>query len=363
MSVVFPVRANNCFRHTEQSMKRQRVRSDHQSHQGVPRSNPILILMTSQQAKRTRMLNELTIEITQQCPNECLHCSSKSSWGSMNAIEPDQIIAFAKEAKSLGLCEIALSGGEPVAHPYFSRIVSDLQSIGLYVVLYTTGIRQIDSKRDSIVWDSESVSPNKVIYSIFSHKPYIHNEITQMIDSHQLTLASLRSTIKSNIPCEVHIVPMATNIVEIETTINWLLDLGVMKISLLRLVRQGRARDNWNKILPAADDWALFCHWALKAHSRWGARVRLGVPLAKIAGQYMTCHAGREKMLVRSDGAIFPCEAFKDSKINNFQIGELSSSSFDQILATFKKKLQNEYFNIDTNQEFCPAQMHYLKEI
>lgn len=309
------------------------------------------------------MLNELTIEITKQCPMECLHCSSRSNWASLKALEPEPIISFAKEAKSLGLCEIALSGGEPLAHPFFSTIVSNLQSLELYVVLYTTGIRQIDSKRNSIVWELESVFPNKVIFSVFSHLSNIHDEITQIEGSHQLTCTALYNTLKANIPCEVHIVPMSTNITEIETTIDWLLDLGVGKVSLLRLVRQGRARDNWNKISPASDDWTHFCHWASKAHSHYGDRVRFGVPLANIAGQYMTCHAGRGKLLVRSDGAIFPCEAFKDTITNNFQIGELTSSSIEQILNTFKQGLQNKHFDINTKQDCCPAQIFHINEI
>lgn len=309
------------------------------------------------------MLNELTVEITQQCPIECLHCSSRSSWGSLKILEPELIISFAKEAQMLGLCEIALSGGEPLAHPSFSTIVSNLQSLGLSVVLYTTGIRQIDSKRSSIVWESELASPNKVIYSIFSHHPNVHDEITQIKGSHELTFEALRNTLKANIPCEVHIVPMATNIVEIETTIDWLLDFGVEKVSLLRLVRQGRARDNWSKLSPKSDDWLQFCHWASKAHSRSGDRVRFGVPLASIAGQYMTCRAGRGKLLVRSDGAIFPCEAFKDAISNNFKIGELTSSSIEQVLNTFKQGLQNKYFDKNTEQDYCPAQIYHINEI
>lgn len=309
------------------------------------------------------MLSELTIEITKQCPMECLHCSSRSSWGSLKVLEPEPIISFAKEAKILGLCEIALSGGEPLVHPSFSAIVSNLQSLELYVVLYTTGIRQIDSRRSSIVWNSESAFPDKVIFSVFSHLSHIHDEITQIEGSHQLTSDALHNTLKANIPCEVHIVPMLTNIVEIGTTIDWLLDLGVEKVSLLRLVRQGRARDNWNKISPASDNWVQFCHWASNAHSRYGNRVRFGVPLANIAGQYMTCHAGREKLLVRSDGAIFPCEAFKDTLTRDFQIGELTSSSIEQILNAFKQGLQNEHFYINTKQDFCPAQIFHINEI
>ncbi len=65
-------------------------------------------------------LQELTLEITRECVNRCLHCSSMAvpAAGGTPA-DATAIRRLAAEAAELGLRSLAISGGEPFLHPQF----------------------------------------------------------------------------------------------------------------------------------------------------------------------------------------------------------------------------------------------------
>ena len=58
-------------------------------------------------------LNEITIEVTQQCPNRCIYCSSLSDMEKSGALVFDTICKVVDEARELGAKSVSLSGGEP----------------------------------------------------------------------------------------------------------------------------------------------------------------------------------------------------------------------------------------------------------
>lgn len=68
-------------------------------------------------------LQEISIEITQQCPNNCIHCSSYSSWDKSQTLPFEIICSVISDAVALGAKTICISGGEPFLHPRLKEIV------------------------------------------------------------------------------------------------------------------------------------------------------------------------------------------------------------------------------------------------
>ena len=58
-------------------------------------------------------LNEITIELTQQCPNHCIYCSSLSNMEKNECLDYAAIIRVVDDAVILGAKTVSLSGGEP----------------------------------------------------------------------------------------------------------------------------------------------------------------------------------------------------------------------------------------------------------
>lgn len=101
-----------------------------------------------------------------------------------------------------------------------------------------------------------------------------------------------------NILPTIHIVPMSINIDTIENTIKTCLELGIRKIKILKLVVQGRCI---NKFIPNRNKLI-----ALYEKFNNTPEVNFGFPFKH------ECIAGREKIVLLSNGNIIPCETYKD---------------------------------------------------
>ncbi len=90
---------------------------------------------------------EITIEITQYCPNRCSYCSSNASPKGKH-LETKKILLFLKEQKNV--TRINISGGEPLAHPDFYKILQTCYLITSNVYVYTNAIRQLIFNSDIV---------------------------------------------------------------------------------------------------------------------------------------------------------------------------------------------------------------------
>ncbi len=70
------------------------------------------------------------------CNLTCTYCFTESSPGvAKRAMDPDQIIRIAREAKELGYTEFGITGGEPFLLPYMVDLLKELGSIGPTIVI------------------------------------------------------------------------------------------------------------------------------------------------------------------------------------------------------------------------------------
>lgn len=113
---------------------------------------------------------------------------------------------------------------------------------------------------------------------------------------------------------EGHFVPNRLNQNQIEETLQFCIGLGVSKVSFLRLVNHGRARENSDKLLLSNEQIADIKCKLVKILNENKYSIRIGVPLL---GETEECHceAANGKLNIRYDGKVFPCEVFKNNGV------------------------------------------------
>ena len=87
------------------------------------------------------MVKDLCFEVIEKCLNNCMFCSSKSSYDKKQIIEFDdfkKVIDYFM--KNGGIEELSLSGGEPFLHPDIIKMVKYAKSLGIRVVIFTSGV-------------------------------------------------------------------------------------------------------------------------------------------------------------------------------------------------------------------------------
>ena len=109
---------------------------------------------------------EVTIEITDYCPNKCDYCSTNADPIRKNIIGLKEIKEFLNTIDSID--RINISGGEPLSHPDFYRILELCESHTDNVWVYTNAIKQMMYNTDIIkevkVEANVCLTPGRSVY-------------------------------------------------------------------------------------------------------------------------------------------------------------------------------------------------------
>lgn len=299
---------------------------------------------------------EISIEVTEECHQKCIHCSSEAGdkWDNELAFhEIEQIIRMGKEF--LGTEVVSLSGGDPTLRSdiveLVNLIVNDLK---LNVLIYSSGVvlepghcEKVDGgykgstdariplsctelfQQITKIMHSDDEN-NKMIYSLEGGNVFSHEFITRVQDSWNCLWQTIRDTLEEGIYTEIHTCPMTTNMNELEEMYDLLCKESVNRWSLLRLVPQGRASkadylltDQYEfRRLIGIIEKILFKQNELKAEGEFATEVRVGDPLnffGCICGDdnpiipMTTCNAAKNRLLIRANGETQFCAALKHS--------------------------------------------------
>ena len=91
--------------------------------------------------------------------------------------------------------------------------------------------------------------------------------------------------------------------------------LGVSKVSVLRLVLQGRALENLSLVKLTNEENVEVARFIRTLHDSNSGKVRIGLPYSD-SNCRIYCKAATDKINIRYDGNVYPCEVFKDDILN-----------------------------------------------
>ena len=258
-------------------------------------------------------MNEITIEVTQQCPNYCIYCSSLSDMEKTEQMDYATITQVVDDVVALGAKTVSLSGGEPFLREDIVEIVDYIQGKGLNVRLYSSGIYSENGRYTSIPTALLEAVKGKLDALIFNYEAIDATLYATIMGTEVANLELLDETIHCaialGIPVEAHLVPMHCNFRQIPDVLSKLYSMDVKNVSLLRLVPQGRVLENKELVELSTDEQEELKQILAKCEDTYQGKIRLGLPFS---AKRAACGTGSVKLTVRYDGYVFPCEAFKD---------------------------------------------------
>jgi len=313
------------------------------------------------------MLNEVSIEIIRKCPNNCIHCSSLSDKDSAEIFKYEDFISIINDAKKLGTKTICLSGGEPFLHPNIIEMINYLHNIGLNSNVYTSGIifdknmNYASLSKELLNSIAEKIS--KLIFNIESSNADTYDKIMGTLGCFTLMQQSVRTANSLGIVTEAHFVPMKLNIDEIESIVEFCKELGLSKISFLRLVIHGRAQLYEKEISLSLEEIIHIKNKLDLLQKQSNIDIRIGVPLSTNNNCHK-CEAAIGKLNIKYDGYVFPCEVFKNTRDSFLPNGQKPDNVYTASLidiynnSPYLKYVReaSEQYAHDNNSETCIGQ-------
>ena len=265
------------------------------------------------------MLSEISIEILQRCPNRCIYCSSHSNPQATHIIPFEIIKNVIDDAKSLGCKTVCLSGGEPFLHPQILDIISYIAKQQLTCYVYTSGIYMKDEVYSSL--PNEYIEAirgmvDKVIFNVEADSSTLYDQIMGTdVGGFDMMKKSINDCVSSGLVVETHVVPMQVNFKHLKSIFEMCYQLGVSKVSILRLVLQGRALENLSLVKLTGEESREVTKLIKALKEAYKGKVRIGLPYSD-SNCRIYCKAASDKINVRYDGNVYPCEVFKDDLLN-----------------------------------------------
>lgn len=310
--------------------------------------------------KKNVKIKDLCFEIIQQCPNNCLFCSSQSD---MNGCKIVDLETFKKTIEYFinqgGIDEISFSGGEPMLHPNIYDMIEYCSTLGIKTTLYTSGIvtrnfqsqstnryiqnilNQLGKFRDISINEFailEECGLSKIVFDLQSSEVDEYNTLMGTTNNMPYLLKSLLHASYCKFEKSIHFIPNKINKSQIKDVLELTELAGIDELRILKFVPQGRGKLNQKELQLNTSELIEFVNQVEQLSSK-STKIKIGIPLMN--GNQHICTAGFNKLVIRYDGQILPCPAFKDIDLrlleqkgfnivnifNNLEDYELSNNS------------------------------------
>ena len=157
---------------------------------------------------------------------------------------------------------------------------------------------------------------DKVIFNVEADSSALYDQIMGTdVGGFDMMKKSINDCVSSGLVVETHVVPMQVNFKHLKSIFEMCYQLGVSKVSILRLVLQGRALENLSLVKLSGKDNREVTKLIKALNESYKGKVRIGLPYSDSYCR-IYCKAASDKINVRYDGNVYPCEVFKDDLLN-----------------------------------------------
>lgn len=182
-----------------------------------------------------------------------------------------------------------------------------------------------------IFYNLKNIGLDEVVFDMQAAKVEEYNELMGTKNNFVSLLDSIKNVSKSGLETSIHFVPNKININHFKDILE-LADLAqIDEVRVLRFVSQGRGKVNKDKLQLNEKKLKEFIEECEKITN---SKVKIGIPLQNDNNHL--CTVGFYKLVIRYDGQVLPCPAFKDIDLNLLEVNNFKSVNIYNNLSDFK---------------------------
>jgi PqqA peptide cyclase len=250
----------------------------------------------------------LIAEVTHRCPLRCVYCSNplemRSRADELTTAEWQRVFG---EAAALGVLQLHLTGGEPLARPDAEQLVKSGRAAGLYVNMITSGIGLAEARLEALV----NAGLDHIQLSFQDSEQPGADEIAGT-RAHAAKLELAQRIRKHHIAFTMNIVVHRQNLARLPAMIALAEELQVGKLEVANVQYYGWAFENRSKLLPTREQVRETIAIVDAARERLKDRMRIDCVLPDYYARYpKACMGGwgQGLMLIDPAGVVLPCHA------------------------------------------------------
>ena len=282
---------------------------------------------------------ELHFELEPRCILTCKHCSSQEIKKESLQFDRKDIIRLVKAVHPL---EIYFTGGEPLLSNDLLSLFSEIssQSSECRLGLFTTGIIQDHGYLIPVGLDFLAQlyqAGLRICYvSIYSDEEKWHDYMTDISGSFWKTVQAIKNMRTIGIDVRINLVVTRFNSARIRNVIDFVSDLNVSEVRLLKLIQHGNASNYWETIGISDQEYLQTITLIHSYRKEFGIRITFSSvpelapcrPLANSCG----CQARKNLLYVTLNGDVYPCACVKNDSA--FLICNLKDEYLEQLAST-----------------------------
>jgi pyrroloquinoline quinone biosynthesis protein E len=259
-------------------------------------------------APRTPRPYTLIAELTYRCPLRCPYCSNPTDYlDNKDELTTEEWCRVFAEAEELGVMQLHLTGGEPLARKDLEVLVAHARAVGLYTNLVTSGIPLARERLERLA----EAGIDHVQVSIQSSRADLADEIAGYA-GHAKKIEVMRSVKALGLPLTMNVVLHRANLGEIDELVALAEDVGADRLELANTQYLNWALSNRDVLLPTREQIEMASEKAAPHRDR--LRGKMDVLFVKpdyFGTTPKACMDGwaRRFLQIVPDGRVVPCHA------------------------------------------------------
>ena len=250
----------------------------------------------------------LIAEVTHRCPLHCVYCSNPLELaGTKTELSTEEWTSVFQQSGTLGMLHAHFTGGEPLARPDLTKLISAARAGGLYTNLITSGIGLDESRLQALV----SAGLDHIQISFQDSREEAANWIAgAKAHAHKIELS--RAIRKYKIAFTVNLVVHRQNLDRLEDMIAFIERLSPERVEIAHTQYYGWALANRAALLPTRAQLEKAVAIVAAAEKRLAGRIRIDSVVPDYYAKYpKACMGGwgRRLMLINPAGKVLPCHA------------------------------------------------------
>jgi MoaA/NifB/PqqE/SkfB family radical SAM enzyme len=243
------------------------------------------------------MPDQVTISITEDCPNNCIHCALPDTKNRAK-LAPETVKDVIDQVLEMGTTFVIFDGGEPLTYPGLEALISYVAPEKAITGMFTSGVGLTEERARSL----KAAGLYSLTVSFDSAYEEKHDYVRGRKGVFKSAVEAVKNGLAAGLLVNIYVVLSRDNVNELDELYTLATDLGIHELSFYEIVPTGRWMDHASEIMTPKD-LRKFDTFVSQTREKEGPRV---FPIPQVM-KTMGCMAGRKWLHITPEGNIHPC--------------------------------------------------------